>query len=240
MRFDLAAVDMEKLVGTCRHVDVIGFVLRALFIQELVDRIIRRLGLKETIHEQEQCLTEFWRSALGCPIASGAELARMIHSGIYSCESSKCLMMDEANDVADLSDQLGIQSRADAAHGYDSRVFRKGRGQTVHYPANLLYTGRSGVQLFDAHKDKILVLFIFLESVGSDLTFRIVLLLKLRIRWEFHRTDEDSSGRKGAEHRLMIPAGAFQDGSRIAIQRRNAADQALKVTGRVFHVKGAS
>jgi hypothetical protein len=38
----------------------------------------------------------------------------------------------------------------------------------------------------------------------------------------------------------MVTACAFQDGFRIAFQRRNVVNQGLQVTGRVLHIKGFS
>lgn len=51
-------IDAQELVGASCHVNQVGLTLGAFLVHELVHRIILGLGLDETVHYQEQGLSQ--------------------------------------------------------------------------------------------------------------------------------------------------------------------------------------
>ena len=55
---DLTVVDTKKLVCTGSHVDLVGFALGTLLVQELIYRVIEGFRLEQCSHDQEESLPE--------------------------------------------------------------------------------------------------------------------------------------------------------------------------------------
>ena len=59
-----AIVDAKELIRTSSHIDIVRLSLRTLLVHELVDGIVLRHCLYETIHDLEQCFAKRRRAAL--------------------------------------------------------------------------------------------------------------------------------------------------------------------------------
>lgn len=77
-------------------------------------------------------------------------LTGIILSGIYTGIGRQGLSSGKPGDVSDLSDQLRAVGRADSVHAHHRVVFRRGRGQAVHFGTEFLDVLRGEIQLLDA------------------------------------------------------------------------------------------
>ena len=122
--FDFSVIDTKKLVCTSSHVDVIGFPLRAFFVQKTIDRIVNWLCLEKAGHDEKERFPETGRATFRSIIAAAFKLAGFIYAGIYAGKSRESLPMIEAGNISDLGNQLRSEGNSNTTHGHDGAVFR--------------------------------------------------------------------------------------------------------------------